>query len=728
MIRAAVFVSGGGTNLQALLDRIADGRLPGVEIAFVLSSRPGAFAEERARRAGIRVERVVRADFPTPEACDARILALLDDARIDLVVLAGFLSFLGPGVTGAYRNRILNVHPALLPAFGGPGMYGIRPHRAALESGVAATGATVHFVDEAYDHGPIVLQKEVAVLPGDTPETLQARVMAQAEQEILPEAVRLFAEGRLRVEGGAVRILPQKEVPMIRRAILSVSDKTGLADFAKALAALGVELVSTGGTAKALADAGLAVRSVSDLTGFPECLDGRVKTLHPKVHGGILAMRSNPEHMARLAELGIGTIDLVVINLYPFKRTVMTPGATLEECVENIDIGGPGMLRAAAKNHPDVTVVTDPADYALVLDEMKANGGSTTLPTRYALATKVFEHTAAYDALIADYLRKQAGLPCTPEKLTMTFERVQSMRYGENPHQRAVFYRTAIPFKGGLSEAEQVNGKEMSYNNIVDTDAAIELLREFDAPTVVAVKHANPCGVACGADLLEAWRKAFEADMVSIYGGIVAANREIDEATAAEMDKVFLEVVVAPSYSPAARELLCRKKNLRVLVLPGISEKPDDCAQEFKRVNGGLLVQDRDAGVVDPGAVRTVTRKAVDPALEADLEFAMKVCKHVKSNAIVMARDLQTVGIGPGQPNRITSVRIAAERAGERSRGAVMASDAFFPFSDCVEAAAAAGIACIVQPGGSVRDAESIEACDNLGLSMRFTGMRHFWH
>jgi phosphoribosylaminoimidazolecarboxamide formyltransferase/IMP cyclohydrolase len=515
---------------------------------------------------------------------------------------------------------------------------------------------------------------------------------------------------------------------MIRRAILSVSDKTGLVDFAKELSRLGVELVSTGGTAKALSDAGVPVRNVSDLTGFPECLDGRVKTLHPKIHGGILAVRSNPEHMARIAELGIGPIDLVVINLYPFKKTVMTPGADLATCIENIDIGGPSMLRAAAKNHPDVTVVTNPGDYAVVLAEIRENGGDTTPATRFRLATRVFEHTAAYDALIADYLRRQSGAASAPSSLTLTFDRVQELRYGENPHQKAVFYRNAIPAAGALSEATQVNGKELSYNNIVDTDAALDLLREFDAPTVVAVKHANPCGVGCGETLLEAWCKAYASDTVSIFGGIVAANREIDEATAAEMDKVFLEVVVAPSFSESALTILSKKKNLRLLVLPGLSQPLPSGDVDFKRVHGGLLVQDRDAAVVDDTAVKTVTTKPVDPGLEADLAFAMKVVKHVKSNAIVMAKDLQTVGIGAGQPNRITSVKIAAERAGDRSQGAVMASDAFFPFSDCVEAAAAAGIACIVQPGGSLRDAESIEACDQLGLAMRFTGMRHFWH
>ena len=515
---------------------------------------------------------------------------------------------------------------------------------------------------------------------------------------------------------------------MIRRAIISVSDKTGIVEFAAELDRMGVEIVSTGGTAKLLAEAGVAVRSVSDLTGFPECLDGRVKTLHPKVHGGILAVRSNPEHMARIAELGIEPIDLVVINLYPFRQTVMTPGVDLATCIENIDIGGPSMLRAAAKNYPDVTVVTEPEDYDVVLREMRANAGDTLPETRFRLATRVFERTAAYDALIALYLRQQSDSSSAPETLTLTFDRVQELRYGENPHQKAVFYRNAIPFAGGLSEAVQKNGKELSYNNIADTDAAIDLLREFTAPTVVAVKHANPCGVGCGADLTEAWCKAYDSDTVSIYGGIVAANREIDEATATAMEKVFLEVVVAPSYSEAALAILGRKKNLRLLVLPGISAKLPAGDVDFKRVNGGMLVQDRDGAVFEPEALRTVTVLPIDPALDADLEFAMKVVKHVKSNAIVMAKNLQTVGIGAGQPNRITSVRIAAERAGERSKGAVMASDAFFPFDDCVAAAAQAGIVSIIQPGGSMRDADSIAACDQLGLSMRFTGMRHFKH
>lgn len=513
----------------------------------------------------------------------------------------------------------------------------------------------------------------------------------------------------------------------MKRALISVSDKTGLPELAKELVSLGFELVSTGGTAALLAKEGLAVTAVADVTGFPECLDGRVKTLHPKIHGGILAVRDNPEHMRRLQELAITPIDLLIINLYPFRSTILQPGATHEACIEKIDIGGPSMLRAAAKNYRDVTVLVDPADYAPVLDEMRQNG-QTSEQTRLHLAKKVFEHTAAYDALIAGYFAKTAPEGTWPRHLTLTYDCVGQLRYGENPHQKAVFYRDALPADGSLSEAEQLNGKELSYNNIADTDAAIALLREFDEPTVVAVKHANPCGVGSAPDLLTAWKKAYEADSVSIYGGIVVFNRPVDLAVAQATKGVFLEVMVAPDYSPDALAHLCERKNLRVLRLPAVAARPDNTRPVLKAVYGGLLVQDQDDTVLHKEDCRTVTTRAADPAREADLIFAMKVVKHVKSNAIVLAKDLQTVGIGPGQPNRITSVQIAAEHAGEKAKGSVLASDAFFPFDDSVRAAAAAGVVAVIQPGGSIRDQASIDACNETGLAMIFTGMRHFRH
>lgn len=514
---------------------------------------------------------------------------------------------------------------------------------------------------------------------------------------------------------------------MIRRAIISVSDKTGIADFARKLVALNVEILSTGGTAKLLEKEGVPCKEVSEITGFPECLDGRVKTLHPLLHGGILAIRENEAHMKRVQELGIGLIDMIVVNLYPFKATVMKPGVSFEECVENIDIGGPSMLRAAAKNHHDITVITDPSDYEIVLSEMEATG-DTTYETRFRLAKRVFEHTAAYDALIADYFFKQSGDASLPSPYTITFDRVSEMRYGENPHQKATFFRNALPVPGSLAEAEQINGKELSYNNIADTDATIGCLKEFSEPTVVAVKHANPCGVGSGKTILEAWRKAYEADTVSVYGGIVAANREIDAQTAEEMSKIFLEVIVAPSFSPEAKEILCAKKNLRVLILPDISAPIPSEELNYKRVIGGLLVQEHDHSVIAADGSRVVTKAQPDASLMADMEFAMKVVKHTKSNGIVVVKDLQTLGVGPGQTNRVGAAKIALDFAGDKAKGAVMGSDAFFPFRDVVDAAHEAGITTIVQPGGSMRDQESIDACDEFGIAMVFTGERHFKH
>ncbi|MGI6334087.1 MAG: bifunctional phosphoribosylaminoimidazolecarboxamide formyltransferase/IMP cyclohydrolase [Saccharofermentanales bacterium] len=514
---------------------------------------------------------------------------------------------------------------------------------------------------------------------------------------------------------------------MIKRAIISVSDKTGLTELARELVDLGIELISTGGTANHLKAAGLPVIPVTDITEFPECLDGRVKTLHPKIHGGILAIRSNPEHMDRLAELAISPIDLVIINLYPFKQTIMQPEAGFAECIENIDIGGPSMLRAAAKNHQDVTVVTDPSDYPKVLAEIRELG-DTRPATRFDLAKKVFEHTAAYDTLVAGYFSAQSTNSDLPDQLTLTYERVSGLRYGENPHQRADFYREVIPVPGSLPLAGQLGGKELSYNNIADTDAALALLREFSEPTVVAVKHANPCGVGSADNLLDAWNKAYEADSVSIYGGIVAMNRQVTLDVARATKGVFLEVLAAPDFTADALAELKTRKNLRILHLPDCADPPAAGRRYLKQVYGGLLVQDQDATVCEKASVRVVTERQPDEEDMIDLEFGMKVVKHVKSNAIVLVKNRQTIGIGPGQPNRITSLRIALEHAGAKAIGSVLASDAFFPFDDCVDAAAAGGVKAIIQPGGSIRDQDSIDACNKHGLTMLFTGMRHFRH
>lgn len=515
---------------------------------------------------------------------------------------------------------------------------------------------------------------------------------------------------------------------MIKRALLSVSDKTGIVELARRLHGLGVELLSTGGTMKALQDAGIPVTGVSDVTGFPECLDGRVKTLHPAIHAGLLAMRSNPEHMRQIAELGIAPIDLVVINLYPFRQTIARPGVTFEEAIENIDIGGPTMLRAAAKNWQDVAVVVEPADYDAVLGELE-QAGEVSRETKLRLCYKVFEHTAQYDCMIQQYLRAQLpGDNRFPDKLTVTFEKVQGMRYGENPHQGAAFYRDLGDVAGTLPAARQLHGKELSYNNINDTNGALELLREFDTTAVVAVKHGNPCGVGVADDVAEAYRLAYEADPVSVFGGIVVTNATVDAATAEQMSRIFLEIVVAPAYTDAALEILTRKKNLRVLQLDTTHRAYPAGERVLRKVSGGLLVQDIDDALLPEGELKVVTDRAPTEKQMQDLLLAWKIVKHTKSNGIAIARDNQSLGIGPGQVNRIWSTQMAIERSGEKVRGAALASDAFFPFDDCVKAAAQAGIACIIQPGGSVRDEDSIRACNEAGIAMVFTGMRHFKH
>lgn len=507
------------------------------------------------------------------------------------------------------------------------------------------------------------------------------------------------------------------------RALLSVSDKTGIVEFAKELESLGVEIISTGGTYKKLEEEGIKVTGISDVTGFPECLDGRVKTLHPAVHGGLLARRDVPEHMEQLKELGIETIDIVAINLYPFKETIMKPDCTLPDAIENIDIGGPTMLRSAAKNHKDVAVICDPADYGKVIEELKA--GEISYDAKYRLALKVFQHTAAYDAMISDYLRKQIDGEL-PDNLTLTFEKVQDLRYGENSHQKAIYYREIQPFSGALVNAKQLHGKELSFNNINDTQGALGCLKEFEEPAVVAVKHANPCGVAIGETLVEAYKKAHDCDPTSIFGGIIACNREVDEATAAEISKIFVEIVIAPSFSQAALDILTQKKNVRLLELPDILGQGDKHVLDIKKVSGGILVQDADDKLFDE--LKVVTKKAPTDQEMKDMEIAMKVVKHTRSNGIVFVKDGMTIAIGPGQTNRIWAVENGIRQSNFDINGAVMASDAFFPFDDCVTAAANAGVTAIIQPGGSIRDQESIDKADELGISMVFSGYRHFKH
>ncbi|MDA8107794.1 MAG: bifunctional phosphoribosylaminoimidazolecarboxamide formyltransferase/IMP cyclohydrolase [Betaproteobacteria bacterium] len=516
----------------------------------------------------------------------------------------------------------------------------------------------------------------------------------------------------------------------VRTALVSVSDKSGVVELVRELARLGVAILSTGGTAKLLAKEGIAATEVSAHTGFPEMLDGRVKTLHPKIHGGILARRDSAAHMAAIAEAGIAPIDLIVVNLYPFQATVADPDCRLADAIENIDIGGPTLLRAAAKNHASVTVLVDPADYARVLEEIRAGGGVSDA-TRFELAKKVFAHTAAYDGAIANYLTAldaEGRRRELPDVLSLQFRKVQDMRYGENPHQSAAFYRDAKPAAGSLANYRQLQGKELSYNNVADADAAWECVKSFSEPACVIVKHANPCGVATGASLAAAYEKAFKTDPVSAFGGILAFNRALDRASAEALGKQFAEVVIAPRVEPAARELLAGKQNLRVLEVPLAHEAQ---AHDFKRVGGGLLVQSPDAKVIQPADLKVVTKQAPSPAQLADLLFAWRVAKFVKSNAIVFAKDGMTLGVGAGQMSRVDSARIAsikAQNAGLTLAGSCVASDAFFPFRDGLDVVVDAGAAAVIQPGGSVRDDEVIAAANERGVAMVFTGIRHFRH
>ncbi|MDR2926341.1 MAG: bifunctional phosphoribosylaminoimidazolecarboxamide formyltransferase/IMP cyclohydrolase [Azoarcus sp.] len=528
----------------------------------------------------------------------------------------------------------------------------------------------------------------------------------------------------------------------IAQALISVSDKQGVLEFAQGLAALGVKLLSTGGTAKLLKDAGLSVTEIGEYTGFPEMLDGRVKTLHPKVHGGILARRDLPEHMATIEAHGIPTIDLVCVNLYPFAATIAKPNVALEEAIENIDIGGPAMVRSAAKNYAGVAIVTDPTDYASILAEMRANEGALALPTRFALAKKAFVHTARYDGMIANWLTGEpegveaapaapAPAPSAfPERLQLAFDRVETLRYGENPHQQAAFYREPQAAAGSIAAYRQLQGKELSYNNIADSDAAWECVKTFPEPACVIVKHANPCGVAIATNLLGAYEKAFQTDSTSAFGGIIAFNGTVnaDVVEAMNARKHFVEVLIAPAFTEAAKALLAAKQNLRVLEVPLADGSH---ALEYKRIGSGLLVQTPDAFRVTPESLRTVTQKTPTPEQLKDLLFAWRVAKFVKSNAIVFCGRGMTLGVGAGQMSRVDSTRIASIKAGNAGlplAGSVVASDAFFPFRDGVDVLAEAGAAAVIQPGGSVRDEEVIAAANEHGLAMVFTGIRHFRH
>jgi phosphoribosylaminoimidazolecarboxamide formyltransferase / IMP cyclohydrolase len=753
--RIAVGVSGSGSNLRALAGRIARGALD-AEIALVFADRacPAiAWAEE----AGL--ETAVIPDLGAREpgaraAGDVVLAATVAAAGADAVVLAGFMRLVGPALLAACPGRVLNIHPSLLPAY--PGAHAVRD---ALAAGAAVTGVTVHLVDASLDGGPIVVAEAVPVLAGDTEEALLDRLHA-VEHRLLPRAVGLLLAGALGVDGRRVAVDASRAaeaVPMPRRALLSVSDKSGLVPFAASLVARGFELVSTGGTARALREAGLPVTDVAAVTGFPEMLDGRVKTLHPRVHGGILADRRLADHRAQLAAAGIEPFELVVVNLYPFAAAAeraIRGELDLDGLVEEIDIGGPSMVRAAAKNHASVAIVTDPGRYDAVLAALDTAGG---IPAglRAALAVEAFRHTAAYDARIAEVLPERMaaegvalpgdpGMPGAvdpyPARLTVTLEKVESLRYGENPHQPAARYRRpgAVPADGPFaSGAPPLQGKALSYNNVLDGSAAAGIGRLLRGPACVIVKHTNPCGAAERATPAAAWDDALAADPVSAFGGVVALTRPVDREVAERLASIFLEVVVAPAFEPAALELLAAKPNLRLVADPALAGTaplpPPSPTGSVRSAGGAVLVTAPDTAPDDPAAWKVATRRAPTDAERRDLDLAWRLVRGVTSNAIVLVRDGMLIGIGSGQTSRVDAARQAVAKAtallgADRLVGAACASDAFYPFPDAVEVCLAAGVTAFAQPGGSLRDADAIAAADAAGAAMQLTGIRHFRH
>ena len=742
--RIAVGVSGAGSNLRALQAAASRGEL-GAQIVLVFADRPCA-AVDWAAEQGIETQVVEGGD-------DAALAALLGDARPDAVVLAGYMRIVGPQVLAAHRGRILNTHPSLLPAF--PGAHAVRD---ALAHGAAVTGATVHLVDETLDGGPIVAQEAVTILPDDEEDRLHARIRA-VEHRLLPRAVALLVAGAISVAENGRQVIvdtirADQAVPVPRRALLSVSDKTGLAEFAAGLVAGGFELVSTGGTARALRDAGLPVTDVAAVTGFPEMLDGRIKTLHPRVHGGILADRRLADHRRQLIAAAIAPFELVVVNLYPFAAAAERPGITFDELVEEIDIGGPSMVRAAAKNHASVTIVTSPDRYRAVLEALTRQG-NVPLSLRSTLAVEAFRHTAAYDARIAAELPArmaadgvelpdEPGLPGAadpyPPNLTIGLEKVETLRYGENPHQVAARYlRAGGPSNDGpfATATPPLQGKPLSYNNVLDASAAAALARVLRGPACVIVKHTNPCGAAERPTVREAWDAALAGDPVSAFGGVVALTRAVDAATAEGLASVFLEVVVAPGFDEAARARLAAKANLRLVVDPSLGTEaatavPDPLGA-IRTAGGAVLVSTPDTAPDDPAAWQVVSQRPPTDAERRDLDLAWRLVRGVTSNAIVLVRDGRLIGFGAGQTSRVDAARQAGEKArtiagADSLLGAACASDAFYPFADAVEACLDAGVTAFVQPGGSMRDDEVVAVVDTAQATMLLTGIRHFRH
>jgi phosphoribosylaminoimidazolecarboxamide formyltransferase/IMP cyclohydrolase len=721
----AVGVSGAGSNLRALRRAEKRGLLGGA-IGLVFADRPCPgldFATEE----GIPTALIAPSAYADRETWDAALAETLKAAHVDWLVLAGLMRVLGDHTLAAFPERILNIHPTLLPAF--PGAH---PVRDTLAAGARITGVTIHIVDSSLDGGPIVAQQPLPLPAGDGLEELLPRIRA-LEHQLLPRVVAMAMAGGISVVDGRV-VIDQEiaaELPRPRRALLSVSDKSRLVELGQALAELGFDLISTGGTARALREAGLEVIDVAAVTGFPEMLDGRVKTLHPRVAAGVLADLRSAEHRRQLAAATIDPFELVVVNLYRFAEAAARPDIDDDGLIEEIDIGGPTLVRAAAKNHANVGIVTDPAQYDGVVAELREHGRLSD-DLRRELAAAAFRLTASYDALIAGTLARRWGTSRDrPHRLALDLVRAEGLRYGENPHQSAALYlASGVDLAPGAfsNRPRLLQGKPLSYNNILDAAAATGLARDLRGAGCVIVKHANPCGVAEADDLLAAWAGALAGDPVSAFGGVVALTGPVDAPLAEKLTSIFLEVVAAPEVTPEAREILARKPNLRVLLDPGLGAPPLP-GLELRSAGGALLVTQADVALDDPAAWTVATRRAPTGDERDALELAWRVCRHVKSNAIVLVKGRDVVGVGAGQMSRVDSARLAVAKAGaERAAGAVCASDAFYPFPDALEVCAEGGVTAFVQPGGSQRDADGIAAADAAGAAMLLTGTRHFRH
>ncbi|MFT5432601.1 MAG: phosphoribosylaminoimidazolecarboxamide formyltransferase/IMP cyclohydrolase [Myxococcota bacterium] len=726
--RLVVMVSGGGTNLQAVMDACAGGEID-AEITRVFSNKSKAFALTRAANAGIATSVSRLADYRSEGATRASRRAKYDQdlaaavlaERPDYVVLAGWMHVLSPTFLDAFGGRVINLHPALPGDL--PGLHAIeRAFEEAQRGERTSTGIMVHRVVPEIDAGPVLGTIEIAIEPTDTLDSLATRIHA-AEHALLTEVLASLCQSNSPESQSQVQPTPGRS-QLKKRAIISVTDKSGVEELGRGLAALDFELVASGGTAVRLIEAGLQVAAVEDITGHPEILGGRVKTLHPAVHGGILARRTSG-HLAELDRLGYGPVDVVVCNLYAFDQAVSDPEITDLEAMEKVDIGGVTLLRAAAKNFEHVAVVSDPADYAGLLEALES--GALDETRRRQLALKAFRHTAAYDASISQWLSGRADEQHFPSQIAMVAEKTADLRYGENPHQAAALYR----WRGKESRFEQLQGKALSFNNLVDLDAAWKMPSEFEVPAVAIIKHTNPCGLATGKDVLSAFNAALACDPVSAFGSVITTNREIDLAFVEGLGKLFVEVLAAPAYTAEALEYLGRKKKTtRVMAVRLDASAPlfPTADTVIKQIDGGLLVMDADHRGGERESWRVVSQKQPTEAQRDELAFAWLAVKHVKSNAIVLTQSGATVGVGAGQMNRVGSVRIAAEQAGEKAVGSTLGSDAFFPFPDGIEAAAEAGVVALIQPGGSKNDALAIEAADKHGLVMIFTDERHFLH